>query len=78
MPRLLESNPADIVADQFTLSARLEPGAAGPFLLVATDPSPPALGRFAAVEPGATYTIVPAPGIERRYWLFVLRGFKGY
>jgi len=78
VPRLLESNPADIVADQFTLSARLEPGAAGPFLLVATDPSPPALGRFAAVEPGATYTIVPAPGIERRYWLFVLRGFKGY
>jgi hypothetical protein len=78
VPRLLEWNPGAVVTDQFTLSASLEPGAAGPFLLVATEPSPEALGHFAAVEPGAMPTIVPAPGIERRYWLFVLRGFKGY
>jgi 4-amino-4-deoxy-L-arabinose transferase-like glycosyltransferase len=78
VPSLLEWNPGAVVTDQFTLSASLEPGAAGPFLLVATEPSPEALGHFAAVEPGAMPTIVPAPGIERRYWLFVLRGFKGY
>ena len=78
VPRLLEWNPGGGAADQFTLSASLEPGAAGPFLLVATDPSPEALGHFARVEPGPISTIVPAPGIERRYWLFVLRGFKGY
>ena len=77
-PRLLEWNPGAVVADQFTLNASLEPGAAGPFLLVATEPSPEALGHFSEVEPGARPTIVPAPGIERRYWLFVLRGFKGY
>jgi hypothetical protein len=78
VPRLVEWNPEAIVDDQFKLTARLEPDAAGPFLLVATTPSPPVLGHFAAVEPGTALTIIPAPGRQRDYWLFVLRGFRGY
>lgn len=78
VPRVAEWNPGAVVDDQFKLGATLEPGAAGPFLLVATAPAPPALDRFAEVEKRGPVRINPAPGVERDYWLFVLRGFRGY
>ena len=78
VPRVVEWNPGAVADDQFKLEATLEPGAEGPFLLVATAPTPPALDRFADVEKRGPVRISPAPGVERDYWLFVLRGFRGY
>ena len=40
--RVVEWNPGSVVDDQFKLTARLAPGDAGPFLLVATESSPAA------------------------------------
>ena len=47
VPGVIEWTYGSVVDDQFRLSARLEPGAPGPFLLVASNPTPAALGQRA-------------------------------
>ena len=70
--------PGGAIDDQFKLTTRLEAGSPGPFVFLATYPAPPLLQRFASVSPAEEIVIRPAPGIERHYWLYRLRDFRGY
>lgn len=70
--------PGGAIDDQFKLTTRLDADMRGPFVFLATYPSPPLLARFASVSPAQEIVIRPAPGIERRYWLYRLRDFRGY
>ena len=78
VPGVIEWTYVGVIDDQFKLSAHLDPGAPGPFLLVASNPTPAALGHFDSQGPAIEVTIRPAAGIERHFWMFRLRGFRGY
>ncbi|MBI1774516.1 MAG: glycosyltransferase family 39 protein [Proteobacteria bacterium] len=72
-------NPSRLIRDHYDLSTDIARVRNRPFLFVSPEPDPQkVLSRFERVEPLGLITAPIYPDLERRYWLFLLDGFKGY
>jgi 4-amino-4-deoxy-L-arabinose transferase-like glycosyltransferase len=75
----VEFNPSRLIRDHYALTTDINRYADRPFLFVGAEANPVnVLSRFDKVEPLGQITADVYPDLERRYWLFLLSGFKGY
>jgi len=72
-------NPEGRVMDHYELTTRLVPGEARPVLFVSDSPDIEAIAaRFATSENLGVVSVRIYPKLERRRYVFLLTGFKGY
>jgi len=72
-------NPEGRVMDHYELTTSLRPGDSRPLLFVSEAPEIPRISaRFDAVEALGVVNVKVYPKLERRRYLFLLTGFKGY